>query len=185
MVLRESRAAGQVKRGAIDRRVPSASIPFPTRALGARARPPTTGSEEMEESDAVGGVAVQLIDGEGEFAAEGAERFMAAAGVAGCGLSYAVVSIMGPQSSGTVRTASIPIPSALHDDRSRLVGPPITSSIGGPAPCARAGHLFDEMLVIMRVRVGLARVRHHLRAMVSCESVVLCCLLFLTNGRLS
>ena len=51
--------------------------------------------------------------------------------------------------------------------------------------CARAGHLFDEMLVIMRVRVGLARVRHHLRAMVSCESVVLCCLLFLTNGRLS
>ncbi|PNT62369.1 hypothetical protein BRADI_4g02450v3 [Brachypodium distachyon] len=44
--------------------------------------------------------AVQLIDGEGEFAAESAERFMAAAGVAGCGLSYAVVSIMGPQSSG-------------------------------------------------------------------------------------
>jgi hypothetical protein len=54
----------------------------------------------MEESDAAEGVAVQLIDGEGEFAAEGAERFMAAAGVAGCGLSYAVVSIMGPQSSG-------------------------------------------------------------------------------------
>uniref|UniRef100_K3ZDP1 GB1/RHD3-type G domain-containing protein n=1 Tax=Setaria italica TaxID=4555 RepID=K3ZDP1_SETIT len=54
-----------------------------------------------EESDAAdGGVAVQLIDGEGEFAGEGAERFMAAAGVAGCGLSYAVVSIMGPQSSG-------------------------------------------------------------------------------------
>ncbi|RLN00481.1 hypothetical protein C2845_PM06G33430 [Panicum miliaceum] len=59
-----------------------------------------TGSEEMEESDALGGVAVQLIDGEGVFEAEGAERFMAAAGVAGCGLSYAVVSIMGPQSSG-------------------------------------------------------------------------------------
>ncbi|KAL6847079.1 hypothetical protein ACP4OV_022932 [Aristida adscensionis] len=44
--------------------------------------------------------AVQLLDGEGEFRAEAAERFMAAAGVAGCGLSYAVVSIMGPQSSG-------------------------------------------------------------------------------------
>ena len=115
MVLRESRAAGQVKRGAIDRRVPSASIPFPTRALGARARPPTTGSEEMEESDAVGGVAVQLIDGEGEFAAEGAERFMAAAGVAGCGLSYAVVSIMGPQSSGTHR---LPFPLSALGDRS-------------------------------------------------------------------
>nr|CAB3462560.1 unnamed protein product [Digitaria exilis] len=52
------------------------------------------------ESDAAEGVAVQLIDGEGEFAVEGAERFMAAVGVAGCGLSYAVVSIMGPQSSG-------------------------------------------------------------------------------------
>ena len=74
----------------------------------------------MEESDAAEGVAVQLIDGEGEFAAEGAERFMAAAGVAGCGLSYAVVSIMGPQSSGIcfacTCTASVPVPrhSAIH-----------------------------------------------------------------------
>ncbi|VAI27484.1 unnamed protein product [Triticum turgidum subsp. durum] len=49
---------------------------------------------------AAGAQAVQLIDGEGEFAGESAERFMTAAGVAGCGLSYAVVSIMGPQSSG-------------------------------------------------------------------------------------
>ncbi|TVU49202.1 hypothetical protein EJB05_00500 [Eragrostis curvula] len=55
----------------------------------------------MEETtDAAAATAVQLIDGEGEFAGESAERFMAAAGVAGCGLSYAVVSIMGPQSSG-------------------------------------------------------------------------------------
>ncbi|GJM95220.1 hypothetical protein PR202_ga11930 [Eleusine coracana subsp. coracana] len=54
----------------------------------------------MEETDAAASTAVQLIDGEGEFAGESAERFMAAAGVAGCGLSYAVVSIMGPQSSG-------------------------------------------------------------------------------------
>ncbi|XP_062202614.1 protein ROOT HAIR DEFECTIVE 3 homolog 1-like [Phragmites australis] len=51
----------------------------------------------MEEDAAE---AVQLIDGEGEFAGGSAERFMAAAGVAGCGLSYAVASIMGPQSSG-------------------------------------------------------------------------------------
>uniref|UniRef100_A0A0E0FDX9 Protein ROOT HAIR DEFECTIVE 3 homolog n=1 Tax=Oryza meridionalis TaxID=40149 RepID=A0A0E0FDX9_9ORYZ len=50
--------------------------------------------------EAAAAEAVQLIDGEGEFAADSAERFMAAAGVAGCGLSYAVVSIMGPQSSG-------------------------------------------------------------------------------------
>ncbi|KAL5206171.1 hypothetical protein ABZP36_034380 [Zizania latifolia] len=51
----------------------------------------------MEEEAAE---AVQLIDGEGEFAGDSAERFMATAGVAGCGLSYAVISIMGPQSSG-------------------------------------------------------------------------------------
>uniref|UniRef100_A0A0D9Y179 Protein ROOT HAIR DEFECTIVE 3 homolog n=1 Tax=Leersia perrieri TaxID=77586 RepID=A0A0D9Y179_9ORYZ len=50
---------------------------------------------EVDEAEAV-----QLIDGEGEFAGESAERFMASAGVAVCGLSYAVVSIMGPQSSG-------------------------------------------------------------------------------------
>ncbi|VAI13208.1 unnamed protein product [Triticum turgidum subsp. durum] len=49
---------------------------------------------------AAGAQAVQLIDGEGEFAGESAERFMTYAGVAGCGLSYAVVAIMGPQSSG-------------------------------------------------------------------------------------
>jgi hypothetical protein len=116
-----------------------------------------TGSEEMEESDALGGVAVQLIDGEGGFEAEGAERFMAAAGVAGCGLSYAVVSIMGPQSSGTHRLHSHPR-SAIGRS-ARLVGWLVRrSGARSPdGPCARAGHLFDEMLVIMRGRVGLAR----------------------------
>uniref|UniRef100_A0A0E0MPE0 GB1/RHD3-type G domain-containing protein n=1 Tax=Oryza punctata TaxID=4537 RepID=A0A0E0MPE0_ORYPU len=56
------------------------------------------GERGMDEAAAA--EAVQLIDGEGEFAGDSAERFMASAGVAGCGLSYAVVSIMGPQSSG-------------------------------------------------------------------------------------
>uniref|UniRef100_A0A1D1Y028 Protein ROOT HAIR DEFECTIVE 3 homolog n=1 Tax=Anthurium amnicola TaxID=1678845 RepID=A0A1D1Y028_9ARAE len=42
----------------------------------------------------------QLIDGDGQFNAEGLEKFMAAVRLADCGLSYAVVSIMGPQSSG-------------------------------------------------------------------------------------
>ncbi|KAG1347727.1 putative protein ROOT HAIR DEFECTIVE 3 [Cocos nucifera] len=42
----------------------------------------------------------QLIDGDGEFNALGMERFMKAVRLAECGLSYAVVSIMGPQSSG-------------------------------------------------------------------------------------
>ncbi|KAM0853069.1 hypothetical protein ACQ4PT_051332 [Festuca glaucescens] len=54
----------------------------------------------MAEDGAAAGTAVQLIDGEGGFATDSAERFMATAGVAECGLSYAVVSIMGPQSSG-------------------------------------------------------------------------------------
>lgn len=112
----------------------------------------------MEESDAAEGVAVQLIDGEGEFAAEGAERFMAAAGVAGCGLSYAVVAIMGPQSSGTCfalrlhRLDPFPFPFPSRTPRRRsirrggpvgcLVGPsdtPIPSSVAGRGhACVRA-----------------------------------------------
>jgi hypothetical protein len=108
----------------------------------------------MEESDAAEGVAVQLIDGEGEFAAEGAERFMAAAGVAGCGLSYAVVSIMGPQSSGTLCLHRL---RSQHRSRPALDGPS-TKAVGlvrysdpeldlrqGHA-CVRAGRLFDGML---------------------------------------
>ncbi|KAE8790378.1 Protein ROOT HAIR DEFECTIVE 31 [Hordeum vulgare] len=55
--------------------------------------------EDAAAAAAAGVQAVQLIDGEGEFAGDSAERFMTAAGVSGCGLSYAVVSIMGPQSS--------------------------------------------------------------------------------------
>ncbi|CAL9193773.1 unnamed protein product [Musa hybrid cultivar] len=42
---------------------------------------------------------VQLIDGDGEFNFPGVEHFMKATKLAECGLSYAVVSIMGPQSS--------------------------------------------------------------------------------------
>ncbi|XP_020100915.1 protein ROOT HAIR DEFECTIVE 3-like isoform X1 [Ananas comosus] len=44
--------------------------------------------------------ATQLIDGDGAFNVEGLERFIRAVHLADCGLSYAVVSIMGPQSSG-------------------------------------------------------------------------------------
>ncbi|KAG6514998.1 hypothetical protein ZIOFF_025376 [Zingiber officinale] len=42
----------------------------------------------------------QLIDGEGEYNDAGVENFMKATRLAECGLSYVVVSIMGPQSSG-------------------------------------------------------------------------------------
>ncbi|KAI5422647.1 protein ROOT HAIR DEFECTIVE 3 [Lathyrus oleraceus] len=42
----------------------------------------------------------QLIDGDGIFNASGVDKFMKEVKLAECGLSYAVVSIMGPQSSG-------------------------------------------------------------------------------------
>ncbi|XP_042945155.1 protein ROOT HAIR DEFECTIVE 3 homolog 2-like isoform X2 [Carya illinoinensis] len=44
--------------------------------------------------------ATQLIDAKGQFNAEGLQNFMNKVKLADCGLSYAVVSIMGPQSSG-------------------------------------------------------------------------------------
>lgn len=42
----------------------------------------------------------QLIDGDGVFNVTGIENFMKEVNLRECGLSYAVVSIMGPQSSG-------------------------------------------------------------------------------------
>lgn len=42
----------------------------------------------------------QLIDGNGEFNFKGLENFVSSVKLARCGLSYAVVAIMGPQSSG-------------------------------------------------------------------------------------
>ncbi|XP_061371102.1 protein ROOT HAIR DEFECTIVE 3 homolog 1-like [Gastrolobium bilobum] len=44
--------------------------------------------------------ATQLIDGDGTFNVAGIENFMKEVKLGECGLSYAVVSIMGPQSSG-------------------------------------------------------------------------------------
>ncbi|XP_073006806.1 protein ROOT HAIR DEFECTIVE 3-like isoform X2 [Typha latifolia] len=51
---------------------------------------------EMDESCC----STQLIDGDGVFNISGMENLMKAVKLAECGLSYAVVSIMGPQSSG-------------------------------------------------------------------------------------
>lgn len=42
----------------------------------------------------------QLLDGDGTFNVTGIDQFIKEAKLAECGLSYAVVSIMGPQSSG-------------------------------------------------------------------------------------
>ncbi|KAL8139292.1 hypothetical protein V2J09_005313 [Rumex salicifolius] len=47
-----------------------------------------------------GSCSTQLIDGDGGFNVDGIETFMKAVRLGECGLSYAVVSIMGPQSSG-------------------------------------------------------------------------------------
>ena len=44
--------------------------------------------------------ATQLVDGDGAFNVSGLDNFIRAVKLAGCGLSYAVVAIMGPQSSG-------------------------------------------------------------------------------------
>ncbi|CAL0335197.1 unnamed protein product [Lupinus luteus] len=52
----------------------------------------------MESSDS--SYSTHLIDGDGIFNVAGVETFMKEVKLAECGLSYAVVSIMGPQSSG-------------------------------------------------------------------------------------
>jgi hypothetical protein len=49
----------------------------------------------------------QLIDGDGIFNVSGLENFMKDVRLGECGLSYAVVSIMGPQSSGMVSLFSV------------------------------------------------------------------------------
>jgi hypothetical protein len=47
-------------------------------------------------------LSTQLIDGDGVFNVSGLESFLKEVKLAECGLSYAVVSIMGPQSSGMI-----------------------------------------------------------------------------------
>lgn len=44
--------------------------------------------------------ATQLIDANGKFNVEGVNNFVKSIKLGDCGLSYAVVAIMGPQSSG-------------------------------------------------------------------------------------
>ena len=47
-----------------------------------------------------GNCSVQLIDGDGTYNVSGIDHFIKEVKLGECGLSYAVVSIMGPQSSG-------------------------------------------------------------------------------------
>jgi hypothetical protein len=46
--------------------------------------------------------ATQLIDGDGGFNVTGLDNFIKTSNMSSCGLSYAVVAIMGPQSSGEI-----------------------------------------------------------------------------------
>lgn len=46
--------------------------------------------------------ATQLIDGNGVFNVVGLDNFVRTSKLGDCGLSYAVVAIMGPQSSGKI-----------------------------------------------------------------------------------
>ncbi|CAI5528003.1 unnamed protein product [Closterium sp. Naga37s-1] len=52
------------------------------------------------DGDGEAGMRMQLVSGTGEFDREGLERFARATRMTECGLSYAVIAIVGPQSSG-------------------------------------------------------------------------------------
>lgn len=59
-----------------------------------------------------GSCSTQLIDGDGEFNVAGLDNFIKTVNLASCGLSYAVVAIMGPQSSGASRSFPLLVPNS-------------------------------------------------------------------------
>ncbi|BBM98569.1 protein SEY1 [Marchantia polymorpha subsp. ruderalis] len=61
---------------------------------------PSFNDERVPQEAAQGAASLQLIDGLGAFDEAGLDAFVRAIRLAECGLSYAVVAIMGPQSSG-------------------------------------------------------------------------------------
>ncbi|KAL3701860.1 hypothetical protein R1sor_019882 [Riccia sorocarpa] len=61
---------------------------------------PSLNNEKVAHEAAQGAASLQLIDGKGNFDETGLDSFVKAIRLAECGLSYAVVAIMGPQSSG-------------------------------------------------------------------------------------
>ncbi|KAL2650121.1 hypothetical protein R1flu_018249 [Riccia fluitans] len=61
---------------------------------------PSLNDEGVPHEAAQGAASLQLIDGKGNFDEAGVESFVRAIRLHECGLSYAVVAIMGPQSSG-------------------------------------------------------------------------------------
>ncbi|KAI4381038.1 hypothetical protein MLD38_007156 [Melastoma candidum] len=75
------------------------SGPNPPRSLLPR-NPRFSKSPPFQMDSAIECCSTQLIDGDGMFNLDGLERFIKEVQLRECGLSYAVVSIMGPQSSG-------------------------------------------------------------------------------------
>ncbi|KAL5711077.1 hypothetical protein ACHQM5_021572 [Ranunculus cassubicifolius] len=59
---------------------------------------PTPTTPEVDDDDDTS--LIQLIDGNGNFNVKGLDEFSKMVNLGGCGLDYAVVSIIGPQSSG-------------------------------------------------------------------------------------
>lgn len=57
-----------------------------------------------------------MIDGDGEFNVSGIDHFIKEVKLGECGLSYAVVSIMGPQSSGMHILFSYLVNASFHDN---------------------------------------------------------------------
>jgi hypothetical protein len=67
--------------------------------------------------------AAQVVGADGEMDAAATERFAAAAGLQGRGLSYAVVSILGPQGSGTcVYVSRVTLPPPFPSASGRCCG---------------------------------------------------------------
>lgn len=63
---------------------------------------PSFNDERVPHEAAHGAASLQLIDGRGAFDEAGLESFLRTIRLSECGVSYAVVAIMGPQSSGMI-----------------------------------------------------------------------------------
>ena len=168
MVLRESRAAGQVKRGH-DRPAPAPhlripSIPFPPRALSAPApRRHGIGRDGGERRGGGGGGAADRrrgrVCGRGGGAVHGGRGRRRVRALLRRRLHHGATEqrymLCLHLHRLRSRPASLDDPSMIHHGWVGCLVGPIPSSVAGRRhACVRAGHLFDEMLralVIMRL----------------------------------
>jgi hypothetical protein len=119
------------------------------------------------ESAASATRAAQVVGADGEMDVAAMEQFAAAAGLQGTGISYAVVSILGPQGSGTYV--------------SRVILP--CSSPASPFPSASSiGVLRRPRWVLCKVGI-VNGFRHSFRMNFSCVSLPSCQLLMVIDRR--